>query len=144
MKMIRIIFLISVCLSVASPLIAKAAAPITQEEIEAILERNQVDEVSSTSLPADLKRRLGQTVASTTEAIKPAITDTVNKAEQAMATATNKISSTSDKIKNNLENYKTQAKADLSNTILGNFVEILSSIWKAISGWFMGLFQTKS
>lgn len=142
-SIVRKILLISICLAVAAPSLAKAAAPITQEEIEAILERDQVEKVSSSTLPAELRRRLGQTVASTTEAIKPAITDTVNKAEQAMATATNKISSTSDKIKNNLENYKTQAASDLKETFLGTITDVLSSIWHAITGWFTGLFSSK-
>lgn len=139
----KIIFILAF-LTVAISLTAKAAAPITQEEIEAILERNQVDKVSSTSLPADLRRRLGQTVASTTEAIKPVLSETVDKAGAAVATATNKLGSTSDKIKDNLENYKNQAQADLKNTILGSITEALSSIWKAISSWIVGLFRGKS
>jgi len=122
---------------------AAATAPITQEEIEAILERDQVDDISSTSLPVELRKRLGQAVASTTDAIKPAITDTVNRVEQAVATATNKISSTSDRIKDNLENFKTQAKSDLNNTLLGRIADVLSSIWGTITGWFSGFFRGK-
>jgi len=136
---------IIICLYVAVPTITSAAAiaPITQEEIEAILERDQVDDISSTSLPAELRKRLGQTVASTTDSFMPAITETVNKAEQAIATATNKISSTSDRIKDNLENFKTQAKSDLNNTLLGRIADVLSSIWGTITGWFSGFFRGK-
>lgn len=139
------ILLVVICSYVVAPVIVNAATtvPITQEEIEAILERDQVKEVSSTSLPADLKRRLGQTVASTADAIKPAVTETVNKAQQAIATATDKISSTSDQIKNNLENYQAQAKSDLNNTILGRISAALSSIWNAITHWFSGFFRGK-
>lgn len=141
---IRKFLLIIICSYVMVPAVVDAAAaPITQEEIEAILERDQVKEVSSTSLPADLKRRLGQTVASTADAIKPAVTETINKAQQAIATATDKISSTSDQIKNNLENYQAQAKSDLNNTILGRISAALSSIWNAITHWFSGFFRGK-
>ena len=136
---------IIICLYVAVPTITSAAAiaPITQEEIEAILERDQVDDISSTSLPVELRKRLGQAVASTTDAIKPAITDTVNRVEQAVATATNKISSTSDRIKDNLDNYKTQATSDLKETFLGKIAAIFSLIWNAITDWFLGFFRGK-
>jgi uncharacterized protein YpuA (DUF1002 family) len=140
-SLVRKILFVSICVAIAAPSLANAAAPITQEEIEAILERDQVDKVSSTTLPAELRRRLGQTVASTTDAIKPAINDTVNKAEQALATATDKIGSTSDKIKNNLENYKTQAASDLKESFLGKITEAISSIWRAITGWFTSIFR---
>ena len=127
------------------PAVSNAAAsiPVTQEEIEAILERDQVEEVSSTSLPADLKRRLGQTVTSSTDAIKPAIADTVNRAGQAVATATNILSSTTDKVKENLDNYKTQAQADLNNTFFGRFYSVLSSIWDKFTGWLSVFFRGK-
>jgi len=136
---------IIICVNFLSPAIVAAAAqvPITQEEIEAILERDQVESVSSTTLPDDLKKRLGQTVASTTDAIKPAITETIDKAQQAIATATKQISSTSDKVKNNLENYKTEAASDLKETFLGEIADFLSSIWHAITGWFTGMFRGK-
>ena len=137
--------MIIVCWSIVAPTIVKAAAQvqITQEEIEAILERDKVSDISSTSLPADLKRRLGQAIASSTDAITPAISDTIEKAGQAVATATNKVSSTSDKIKDNLENYGNQAKSDLKNTFLGAIADTLSSIWKTIAHWFSGFFRGK-
>lgn len=141
----KLFFSILICSSITVPLLVNAAAqvPITQEEIEAILQREQVENVSSSTLPDDLKKRLGQTVASTTDAIKPVITDTIDKAEQAIATATNQISSTSDKIKNNLESIQAQATADLKETFLNKVVDFFTSTWQAIIEWFDGFFRGK-
>lgn len=128
------------------PLLSRAAAsaPLTQEEIEAMLERGGVEKISSSTLPEELKRRIDQAADKAAEELPQAAEIIASSASRIIATSADKLlASTSDKIKSNLENMQAKVKAEMKKTLMGRISGFFAGLWQSLASLIKSFFAGK-
>ncbi len=131
-KHIVIIVLASMIAPAAA--LAAAQAPLNQEDIEAILEKNNVDKVNSSTLPQELKNKLNRLKINPLQIIPTPVSSTV-------ATVTKELASATDKIGKNLKNAAEQARQDLKSEAADGVVGKLKNLWASFVSWLKNLFK---
>jgi predicted nucleic acid-binding protein len=139
-KRILLLFFIAILWLVPLSLMAAATVPLTQEEIEAILEKDEVQNVSSTTIPNELKRRINQAAGKAAVELPKAVDIAASSASKIIASSSGNLSSTTDKIKTNLKNMQAKVKAEIKTALTGRIAGFLSSICQSIISWIKGFF----